>query len=91
VLEELDSTLVFSCPLHELFNESIKSIYYLKNTRVKFVRIFAAVCYSFSDDVEWIKLVRFLVMFIVRFLVIGSCRSGNNTIASEEPVTTSVV
>jgi len=30
VLEELDSSLMFSCPHHELYIESIKSIYYKK-------------------------------------------------------------
>ena len=94
VHEELDITLVFSCPHHELFNESLKSIYYKNITRVQFVPIFAAV-YKYvvfsSDDVDWIKLVRFLVPFIVKFLVIGSCRSGNNTIVSGEPVTSSIV
>jgi len=42
VLEELDSTLVFNCPHHELYIESIKSIYYKNITRVQFVHIFAA-------------------------------------------------
>jgi hypothetical protein len=90
-------TLVFSCPHHELYIGSIKSIYYKNITRVQFAHtsILAADCkcvvFFFSDNVDWIKLVRFHVPFIVGFLVIGSCRSGNSTIVSEEPVTSSVV
>jgi hypothetical protein len=44
VLEELDSTLVFSRQHHELYIESIKSIYYKNITRVQFVHILAADC-----------------------------------------------
>ena len=60
---------------------------------MQFVHILAADCkyVFFSEDVDWIKLVRFHVPFIVAFLVIGSCQSGNNTVVSEEPVASSVV
>jgi len=44
-----------------------------------------------SADVDSIKLVLFHVPFIARFLIIGSCLSGNNTIVSEESVASSVV
>lgn len=37
------ASLVFICPHHELFNESLKSIYYKNIPHAQFVRIFAAV------------------------------------------------
>jgi hypothetical protein len=55
MLEELDIALVFSCPHHELFNVSLKSIYYKNIPHAQFVRIFAAVykyAVFFSDRVD---------------------------------------
>jgi hypothetical protein len=61
---------------------------------MQFLHIFAA-DYTYvvlnTVGVAWIKLGQFRVAVIVKFLVIGSCRSGNNTIVSEERVTSSVV